>query len=62
MRNNQFLNNMRTTRIVLGNVPYVTPSMEVNEMIVEGILCASDSGNDKGATTEEWDVVDLSKL
>lgn len=53
---------MKTDKTVLGNVPYVTPSMEVNEMIVEGVLCASDSGNDKGATTEEWDVVDLSKL
>ena len=62
MRNNQNHNNMKTDKTVLGNVPYVTPSMEVNEMVVEGVLCASDSGNDKGATTEEWDVVDLSKL
>lgn len=51
---------MKTDKTVLGNVPYVTPSVEVNEMFVEGILCASD--RDKNATTEEWEIVDLSNL
>lgn len=62
MRNNQNYNNMKTDKTVLGQVPYVTPSVEVNEMIIEGVLCASDSGNDNGATTEEWGYVDLSNL
>ena len=53
---------MKTDKTVLGQVPYVTPSVEVNEMIIEGVLCASDSGNDNGTTTEEWGYVDLSNL
>ena len=53
---------MKTDKTVLGQVPYVTPSVEVNEMIIEGVLCASDSGSDKESNTEEWDVVDLSTL
>ena len=37
---------------------YVSPSTQVEEMFVEGVLCASS----KESTTEEWDVVDLSNL
>ena len=49
---------MKTYNNVFGQTPYVAPSVEINEMFVEGILCASD----KNATTEEWDIVDLSNL
>ena len=37
---------------------YVSPSTQVEEMSVEGVLCASS----KEVTTEVWDVVDLSEL
>lgn len=43
---------------ILKSNDYSTPIMLVDEMFVEGILCASS----KESTTEEWDVVDLSKL
>ena len=43
---------------ILKSNDYSTPIMLVNEMFVEGILCASG----KECTTEEWDVVDLSNL
>lgn len=43
---------------ILKSNEYVSPTMLVNEMFMEGILCASG----KESTTEEWDVVDLSKL
>lgn len=43
---------------ILKSNEYVSPIMLVNEMFMEGILCASG----KESTTEEWDVVDLSKL
>lgn len=43
---------------ILKSNEYVSPLMLVNEMFMEGILCASG----KESTTEEWDVVDLSKL
>lgn len=49
---------MKTNEILFGQVPYATPQVDVNEICVEGVLCASD----KNATTEEWDVVDLSNL
>ena len=37
---------------------YVSPSTRIEEMSVEGVLCASS----KEVTTEVWDVVDLSDL
>lgn len=37
---------------------YASPSTSVEELLVEGILCASD----KEGSTEEWEIVDLSKL
>jgi len=43
---------------ILKSNDYSTPIMLVNEMYMEGILCASS----KESTTEEWDVVDLSNL
>lgn len=43
---------------ILKSNDYSTPIMLVDEMFVEGILCASS----KESTTEEWDVVDLSNL
>ena len=46
------------TKEILKSNEYVSPIMLVNEMFMEGILCASG----KESTTEEWDVVDLSKL
>ena len=49
---------MKTNETLFGQAPYVTPLADVHEMLVEGILCASD----KNATTEEWDIVDLSNL
>ena len=49
---------MKTENKTIGQISYVTPSVDVNEIFVEGILCASD----KAVTTEEWDVVDLSNL
>ena len=32
---------------------YISPSLEIINICVEGVLCAS-------GTTEEWDIVDLS--
>ena len=43
---------------ILKSCDYVSPIMLVNEIFVEGVLCASS----KESTTEEWDVVDLSNL
>jgi hypothetical protein len=43
---------------ILKSNDYSTPIMLVDEMFVEGILCASS----KESTTEEWDIVDLSNL
>ena len=43
---------------ILKSNDYSTPIMLVNEILMEGVLCASS----KASTTEEWDVVDLSKL
>lgn len=43
---------------ILKSNEYVSPLMLVNEMFMEGILCASS----KESTTEEWDIVDLSNL
>ena len=43
---------------ILKSNEYVSPIMLVNEMFMEGILCASG----KESTTEEWEIVDLSKL
>lgn len=53
---------MKTNETLFGHVPYVSPEMDVTELFLEGVLCASDSGNDDGATTEEWGYVDLSNL
>jgi hypothetical protein len=46
------------TKEILKSNDYSTPIMLVNEMYMEGILCASS----KESTTEEWDIVDLSNL
>ena len=46
------------TKEILKSNEYVSPIMLFNELFMEGILCASG----KESTTEEWDVVDLSKL
>ena len=62
MRNNQNYKDMKTNETLFGHVPYVSPKMDVTELFFEGVLCASDSGNDNGATTEEWGYVDLSNL
>ena len=43
---------------ILKSNEYVSPIMLINEMFIEGVLCASS----KEGTTEEWDVVDLSNL
>lgn len=43
---------------ILKSNEYVSPIMLINEMFIEGVLCASS----KESTTEEWDVVDLSNL
>jgi hypothetical protein len=49
---------MKTNETLFGQVPYETPNVEVSDLLLEGVLCASD----KEATTEEWEVVDLSNL
>ena len=49
---------MKTNETLFGPVPYATPQVDVNVIYVEGVLCASE----KEATTEEWDVVDLSDM
>ena len=49
---------MKTNETLFGHVPYAAPQVDVNVIYVEGVLCASD----KEATTEEWDVVDLSDM
>ena len=41
-----------------GEKLYNSPSVQAEELYVEGVLCASS----KEASTEEWDVVDLSNL
>ena len=43
---------------ILKSNDYSTPIMLINEMFIEGVLCASS----KESTTEEWDIVDLSNL
>lgn len=45
-------------KVIVKSNDYVSPIMLVNEMFMEGVLCASS----KESTTEEWDVVDLSNL
>ena len=45
-------------KVIVKSNDYVSPIMLVNEMFMEGVLCASS----KESTTEEWDIVDLSNL
>lgn len=37
---------------------YVSPILKIDEMFLEGVLCASS----KEGSTEEWEIVDLSNL
>jgi hypothetical protein len=39
-------------------IRYMSPMMEVHELLVEGVLCVSDLGSN----TEEWEVEDLSRM
>ena len=38
---------------------YTAPSVEFYDVVAEGVLCQSVGNN---VSTEEWDIVDLSKM
>jgi hypothetical protein len=50
---------MNTMKSKMVSAVYVSPEADCREMFVEGILCQSVSS---ASTTEEWDIVDLSKM
>ena len=50
---------MNTMKSKMVSEVYISPESYCREILVEGILCQSVSGT---STTEEWDVVDLSKM